>query len=485
MEPAQAGAASRQPPHPPRRPLPAVRYDAQGRRRVDYRAVIGLAAPLFVTSAVQAVLSLTDTWFIGRLSVDATAAMGATFFLALVFLLLFGGVGLAVQTFAAQNYGAGRYPEAAKAVWTGLYGVLLVAPLFIGVGFCGHALLAPFDLDPNIERLAVQYWQPRLLGGPFGVALWAVTGFFNGIGRTKVALVVTVGIAILNAILNELLIFRFGLGIAGSAWASTIALCMGVIASIWVFLAAGMREKFKCHLAWRFDAKALLRTLALGAPIGLFAAVDLVGFSLFQLMQVKLGAVDGAATQIVMMLTSAAFYPGLGLALAGTTLVGQSIGAGDKDWAMRLGTTAIKLAVVYMGVVGVVLALNGPWLISWFAASADANTAAVLHLGVKLLWIAAAYQIFDALNMGSSFCLRGAGDVLAPTVALIFLSWFGFVPLAHMLSFAPGQGWVDFLPQYGYGATGGWSAAVIYICLLGLLLLWRWRSGVWRKFDVL
>ena len=50
--------------------LPAVRYDPRGRRHVDYRAVIALAGPLFVNSALQAVLSLTDTWFIGRLSVD-------------------------------------------------------------------------------------------------------------------------------------------------------------------------------------------------------------------------------------------------------------------------------------------------------------------------------------------------------------------------------------------------------------------------------
>lgn len=159
-----------QPPHRPtalaERSLPAVRYDVHGKRHVDYRAVVALAAPLFLNSAVQAVLSLTDTWFIGRLSVQAVAAMGATFFLVLVFLLLFGGVGLAVQTLAAQNYGAGRYAQAAKAVWTGLYGVVLVSPLFIAVAFLGSALLAPFHLDPGIERLAVEYWWPRCSARP-------------------------------------------------------------------------------------------------------------------------------------------------------------------------------------------------------------------------------------------------------------------------------------------------------------------------------
>jgi MATE family multidrug resistance protein len=465
--------------------LPALRYDVHGQRHIDYRAVIGLAGPLFLNSALQAVLSLTDTWFIGRLSVEAVAAMGATFFLVLVFVLLFGGVGLGVQTLTAQYYGARRNNEAAKAVWTGLYGTLAVSPLFVIVALMGSALLAPFRLDPNIEGLALEYWFPRLIGAPFGVAFWAVSGFFNGIGRTKVTLGVTALVAVLNAVLNEVLMFRLGLGMAGSAWATSLSLAIGAVIVGWLYLHPAVDEKFACRRGWRFDGKALVHLFGLGVPMGLFATVDLMGFALFQLMQVHLGPVSGAATQIVMMLTSTAFYPALGLALAATTLVGQSIGAGDKDWAMRIGTVVTMMAVAYMGAAGLLLALAGPWLVPFFTGANDAHAEEVVRLGSKLLWIASAYQIFDALNMGSSFCLRGAGDVKTPTVALVFLSWFGFVPLAHMLTFAPGQGWVNFLPQFGFGAEGGWAAAVIYISLLGLLLFWRWRSAAWTRIRVI
>ena len=69
-----------------------------------------------------------------------------------------------------------------------------------------------------------------------------------------------------------------------------------------------------------------------------------------------------------------------------------------------------------------------------------------------LLWPAAAYQIFDGLYCGASFCLRGAGDTRVPAATALVLSWFLFVPLAHTLIFAPGQGWIDGLPQYGLGA---------------------------------
>jgi MATE family multidrug resistance protein len=185
-----------------------------------------------------------------------------------------------------------------------------------------------------------------------------------------------------------------------------------------------------------------------------------------------------------MMLTSIAYLPTMGFALAGTTLVGQSIGAGDKDWASKVGNATIKLAVGYMGFVTVFLAVIGPWLIPLFVNASDPHAGAVINLGRTLLWFAAGYQIFDGLNLGAGFCLRGAGDMRVPTLAIIFLSWFGFVPFTHMFTFAPGQGWVHFLPQFGYGAIGGWAVALVYCVLLGSLIYLRWRSGAWRRINL-
>jgi len=199
---------------------------------------------------------------------------------------------------------------------------------------------------------------------------------------------------------------------------------------------------------------------------------------------VRLSALEGAVTQIVVMLTSMAFLPGIGIALAGTTLVGQAIGAGDRDWGRRLGNRVIVLTVGFMGTIGVVLALAGPWILPTFVIGADPQAPRMIELGLVLLWIAAGYQLFDGLNLGCGFALRGAGDVRVPAVLFFVLSWGVWVPLAHSLSFAPGQGWVDFLPQYGLGAVGGWLAMLVYVVLLGSALFVRWRSGRWREIRI-
>lgn len=54
---------------------------------------------------------------------------------------------------------------------------------------------------------------------------------------------------------------------------------------------------------------------------------------------------------------------------------------------------------------------------------------------------------------------------------MLLLSLLLFVPLAHALTFAPGDGWVNFLPQYGLGAVGGWVAVLVYVMVLGRLLV--------------
>jgi MATE family multidrug resistance protein len=466
------------------RRLPAQRIDAAGRAHIDQRAVMALALPLMANSAVQIVLNLTDMWFIGRISTKALAAVGAVQWLVVVAVLVLGGAGTAVQTIVAQSYGARRYHRAAQATWTALWAMLCALPLFVLVGAARHLLFAPFGFDPQIERLAGAFWFPRVSGAAAGGAVWAMIGFFNGTGRPRVTLLITVVTTVANALLNQLFIFRLGWGIVGSAWATNIAQLLGLALAITIFLDAGYRRRYQSHLTWRPRAGRLLEQLRLGVPMGLLPAADLLGYAIFQMMQTRLGTAGGAATQIVTILTSLAYMPGFGIGCAGTTLVGQSIGAGARDWALTVGNRVILLAALYMGAIGVLIALGGPWILRFFAGAHDADSAAAVALGLQLLWLAAGYQFFDGLNLGSSLCLRGAGDVRVPAALVLPLSMLLLVPLAHSFTFAPGEGWVHFLPQFGWGAVGGWVAVLIYVMVLGSTLFLRWRSRAWQAIRI-
>jgi MATE family multidrug resistance protein len=476
-------ASAQRPADAPAR-LPAQRIDAAGHAHVDQRAVLALALPLMANSAVQIVLNLTDMWFMGRISTKALAAVGAVQWLIMVAVLVLGGAGTAVQTLVAQHFGARRYSRAGEAAWTALWGMACAAPLFVLVGAARHLILAPFGFDAEIERLAAAFWFPRIGGAFVGAALWAMLGFFNGIGRPRLTLWITLVTTFTNAVLNQVFIFGLGWGIAGSAWATNCAQLIGLLFALAIFLQPYYRRVYHTHLTWHPHAQRLLTQLRLGVPMGLSPAADLLGFAIFQMMQTWLGTADGAATQMVVILTSLAYMPGFGIASAGTTLVGQSIGAGARDWALRVGNRTILLAALYMGGIGVLIALTGRWLLPFFTGAHDADAVAAVALGQRLLWLAAAFQFFDGLNLGSSMCLRGAGDVKVPAVLVLTLSIFLFVPLAHALTFARGQGWVSFLPQFGYGAVGGWVAVLLYVIVLGSTLFLRWRSRAWQQITL-
>jgi len=480
--PTQSASAPRPRESPAR--LPAQRIDAAGRVHVDQRAVLALAGPLMANSAVQIVLNLTDMWFMGRISTKALAAVGAVQWLIMVAVLVLGGAGTAVQTLAAQHFGAHRYTRAGEAAWTAIWGMACAAPVFVAVGAARHLILAPFGFDAEIERLAGAFWFPRVGGACIGAAQWAMLGFFNGIGRPRITLWITLVTTLANAALNQLFIFGLGWGIAGSAWATNVAQLVGLLFALAIFLRPHYRRVYHSHLTWHPHARRLIEQLRLGVPMGLSPAADLLGFAIFQMMQTWLGTANGAATQMVVILTSLAYMPGFGIASAGTTLVGQSIGAGARDWALRVGNRAILLAALYMGGIGVVIALAGPWLLPFFTGAHDADAAAAVTLGKRLLWLAAGFQFFDGLNMGSSMCLRGAGDVKVPAALVLPLSMLLLVPLSHALTFAPGQGWVHFLPQFGYGAVGGWVAVLIYVMVLGSALFLRWRSRAWQRIEL-
>src|SRR5476649_2134949 len=195
---------SRLDPYSDSQSVPARRLDAVGRAHIDLTAVLALALPLIANSAVQVVLNLTDVWFIGHISIQALAAVGAVQWLVLVIVMLLGGIAMAVQPLVAQAYGARRYRRASQATWTALWGILCAAPLFLAVGLSGRAILAPFGFHAHIVDLASRFWLPRVGGAPCGMALWAVLSFFNGIGRSRVTALISAITALANVPLNEI-----------------------------------------------------------------------------------------------------------------------------------------------------------------------------------------------------------------------------------------------------------------------------------------
>jgi MATE family multidrug resistance protein len=427
------------------------------------------------TNAIQALLNLTDTWFIGHIS-TAVAAISAIYWLLSCSILLFGGVGLAVQSFVSQADGAGRRARASQSLWNGLWASLASVPAFLLAAALGRLATRLGGYRARRARTRRRVLGAANGGAFLGALSWAMMSFFNGIGATCITFAVALVTMLVNVVANQVFIFEFGWGIAGSAWATDLAQTVGVGLGLWFLLRGPIAARYRTRCTIRPRLAMVRRQLAVGFPVGAMYAADVLGLALMQLMIAQVGNVGAAATQIVIMLTSIAYMPGLGLASAGTTVVGQAIGAGDRDCggAPRHGRGAILCGLHVFDRDGD--PARRPLLLPTFSDAADPNAAATVEVALLLLWPAAAYQLFDGLYFGSSFCLRATGDTAVPAATALVLSWGLNVPLAHTLVFDAEQAWIAGLPQFGLGALGGWLALMIYVVLLGGFMYRRWRS---------
>lgn len=424
------------------------------------RALLAISWPLIATYSLQAVIGLTDTWFAARISAEALSGLGAQSFLNLAVFVGLGGVAFAVQVPVAQAVGAGQAQAARDYLPAGLLASALTLPCFLALAWAGPGLFALWQLPAESTAQAVQYWQPRMAGGVSVVLLFAVSSYLAGQGRTLAALGANLAAAAANVPLNQWLIFDAGLGLAGSAHASTLASLVGVAVGLGLLARGG----------WSMSFTALAtRTVELwrnGLPIGVAAAADVLAMAVFQLMMSRIGPAEGAATLLLLSLTGLAFWPALGLATGSATLVGHAVGAGQPQQVGPLVRASLWLMAGWMALVGAAMALAGPALLAWLSGTSGdggPGSQAALALATSLIGLVAAYQVLDAVNLGSAFALRGLGDVRWASAVNTVGSLLLFLPLAAWLSF---DSLGTRIPALGWGAWGGWSAVALLSALL-------------------
>ena len=124
-----------------------------------------------------------------------------------------------------------------------------------------------------------------------------------------------------NALLNEIVIFQFGWGVAGSGWANTVARAFGLVPFLFVFLSVEYRCKYKSHLTWRPHPSRLWRQWRLGFLMTLIPATEFPGSAMYQMMQMRVGPEAGAATQLASALVSLGNIVCFAIVSAGATLV--------------------------------------------------------------------------------------------------------------------------------------------------------------------
>lgn len=444
-----------------------------------YRQVLVIAVPLILSTGAWSVQHFVDRMFLTWYSPETIAAAMPAGMLNFTMMSLFLGTASYVGTFVAQYYGARRYTRIGQVLWQGVYisilgGIvhLLLIPLAEPIfRFVGH--------DPLVQENEIIYFQILCLGAMPTIGASALSGFFSGLGRTWPVMWVNVLGTGVNLILDYALIFGNwgfpGMGIKGAALGTVAFGCFSFLVFFVLVSRRSYEHRYRTLRGWMFDRSLFLRLLRFGSPSGIQFFLDMIGFTAFILLVGRLGTLQLVATNIAFNINNLAFMPMIGFGIAISVLVGQHLGRNRPDLAERSVYSGFHLTFLYMASVAAMYVLVPDIFLAPFASQADPDQFfSVREITVLLLRFVAVYSLFDALNVIFASAIKGAGDTRFVMFAIAIVSWVGLIIPSYIV-----------IIMLDAGIYSAWAIASSYVCMLGLIFLFRFLGGKWKSMRVI
>lgn len=449
------------------------------------RELLRIAGPTVATMTSFTVMQFVDKLLVSNIGPEPiyVGAQGNGGLAAWVPIALAMGTLGVINTYVAQNMGAGKPERGAAYAWNGLWMGVVFYALFL----LPYALVLPWlfrlaEMDPVQGSMASTYGQILIFGSVIVLSARSISHYFYGMHKASVIMVASIIANIFNVGISWALIFgKFGLpelGVAGSAIGTVLATTIELAIPMLIFLSPSMNRLYGTRRAWRFSFTHMRDLLRIGWPGGVMFGNEMVCWAFFMVYLVsRFGAEHATAGWIAHQYMSLSFMPAVGLSVACTAVVGKYMGMGRPDLAAQRAWLALKIAVGYMCICAVLFVLFRHPMVGLFinGETSPEMVDKLLALGTMFLIATAAFQAFDAVAMITMGALRGAGDTVVPGIITVVLSW--------ILIVGGGLALVRHAP--GLESLGPWIAASAYIIILSLFTLWRFMKGPWRSMKLL
>jgi len=433
----------------------------------ELRQMLRLAIPVAIAEIGWISMGIVDTVIVGPIGPAAIGAVGtgSTMFFGVV---VFGmGMLLALDTFVAQSYGAGRIDECHRWLFAGLQLAALLSVGLVAVSIVGVVLLGRAGIHPDVIVLLQPYLYALLWSVPPLLAYTVFRRYLQAMNAVRPVMVTLVTANVINAVGNWVLVYGHwgspALGVVGSAYATLAAriyLAGTLFAVIWY------RERTRpsgLHdVPFVIDPSRLRALARLGVAAAFQISLEVGVFATASALAATITPIAVAANQVVLNVVSFFFMVPLGVSSAAAVRVGQAVGRQDPRGVRLAGWAALGIAVVFALVMSAVYSFAPRMLLRIFT-----DDVTVLGVGTTLLLICALFQPFDGAQVVATGALRGLGDTRTPMLLNLAAHWCLGLPIAYWLCFS--RGW---------GVAGLWTGLATSLMLIGASLVgvWHWRS---------
>ncbi|HBE88273.1 MAG TPA: MATE family efflux transporter [Elusimicrobia bacterium] len=441
------------------------------------RELIETSYPLILSTASSTVMQFINRVFLAHYGPDELAACVPAGLLSFVFACFFVGTASYTNAFVSQYHGRGKSASVSVAVWQGVWLAIAAGLLLMALTPLGYWIISVSGHPPAVIELEKKYFLILNSTGIIFLCNVALSSFFTGRGLTKVPMMVNMAGNALCVLLSWSLIFGKGpmpeLGMTGAAWAMVAGQLLMLALYLKLALSPYNRARYRTSRLVSFHRSLFLRLIKYGAPNGVGFFLDIAAFAAFIFIVGAMDKVSLAASNIIASLNQLAFMPMIGLGMAALTLVGRYIGMRKPDLSVRVSVNAVRLAALYGAAVGALFFAVPGLFVNIFGSGQEELYAAILAESRPVMRVLAVFIFFDAIGIVYADALRGAGDTRFQMLGASAAAWILFVPGIWYITHGGGE------------LIHAWAWAAFYIFLLALFFWLRWRSGLWRRIDIL
>jgi putative MATE family efflux protein len=389
------------------------------------RDIFRLALPALGSLAAEPLYVLVDTAVVGHLGRAQLGGLAVAGTLLTTSFLLFNFLAYGTTATVARAVGAGdrraATVHAVQALWVSLgLGLVLLA---LGIGLASPAV-GLMGARGAVRTYALTYLRISALGAPAVLTALAGMGFVRGLQDTRSGFVIAGTANVVNLVLELVLIYGLGWGIAGSAWATVIAQ-YGAAA---VFGGIILRAARAHHVGLQPDRAGLRRLFGIGWPLVLRTATLLGALGGATAVAARFGTVPLAAHQIAFQVWSFLALTMDAIAIAAQAMIGHMLGAGRVADARAASQRMLTWGVITGIGLAVILSVARFGLAPLFT-----NDPSVRALAEQLLLLVAAMQPLNAAVFVLDGVLIGAGDVAFLAGAMGAATVVLFLPAAAIV----------------------------------------------------
>ncbi|HEX9981687.1 MAG TPA: MATE family efflux transporter [Thermoanaerobaculia bacterium] len=430
------------------------------------KTISKLAFPLSIAISANLMMDLIDIAMVGTLGHQSIAAVGLAAFSNTLVLALVGGIAAAVQGIVARRRGEGSKEPLCLTLNGGLLlGLGVGLPLAILCYRFTPFFFSLISSDPEVSVIGVPYLRTRYLAVPVVGMLMAFKGFWAGVERTKIYMLIILVMNVTNISVNYALIFgHFGapkMGAQGAAVGTVTALCVGLIINLVV---VALRFRGQGFLSVKPALSLLGRIMKLGMPANVQEFFFSFGYIVFFWMIGRLGTAELAVMNVQVRMSMLLLIVAASLGQASATLVSRTVGEGNVEGAAQWGWDAGKLGVIINVILGLPLIFFPRQVLSIFLH--DPRTIEIAVVPFQLLGGTAG---FGSLIWIFAYTLYSLGDGNRVMLVSFITQWLLFLPAVWVVG-----------PHLHYGLVQISLVQVVYGLISTILITMIWASGRWK-----